>query len=110
MKKITIMAGAVALMATGAAAQTTTQQSVGGPTGDPVYSLRVIGENGVAYNCRAELEQRGGVAVRVCRRAGGTGQGGGNAATVPALIGGLALLAIGGGSDGSSTTSTSGTP
>ncbi|MEL6889472.1 MAG: hypothetical protein AAFO86_12290 [Pseudomonadota bacterium] len=112
----TALAVGVALVAASAVqAQpvATTQASVGGATGDPTYPVRVIGADGLAYNCRPDLTAVDGSPARLCRRA--TGGGGGNAAleggTITAggavAIGVVAIaLVAGSDSDDSTTTST----
>ncbi|MEO0668061.1 MAG: hypothetical protein AAFZ99_09115 [Pseudomonadota bacterium] len=112
----TALAVGVALVAASAVqAQpvATTQASVGGATGDPTYSVRVIGADGVAYNCRPDVTQVDGSPARLCRRA--TGGGGGNGALEGGTItaGGAAAIGVvaialvaGSDSDDSTTAST----
>ncbi|WP_299686749.1 hypothetical protein [uncultured Tateyamaria sp.] len=107
----------VAAMAAQAQPVATTQASVGGATGDTTYSVRVIGADGVAYNCRPDTTTVDGTVARLCRRANaGGGGGGGNGAlqggTITAggaaAIGVVAIALAAGGGDGtdSSTTAT----
>ena len=89
----------------------TTQASVGGATGDATYSVRVIGQDGVAYNCRPDLTTVNGAQARLCRRAGGAGSGGlegGTLAPGTAAAIGVVAIAVVAGSGGSSSTTTTG--
>lgn len=101
--KTSIYATAIAMSLSAAAhAQgVTTEAQVGGATGDQTYSLRVIGANGITYNCRPDLVEQAGQQVRLCRRAGVAGttigstvQNGGFGATGGVIAGVLGLLAI----------------
>ncbi|MEO1777611.1 MAG: hypothetical protein AAFU63_02345 [Pseudomonadota bacterium] len=104
------------MMAPVAQAQTvaTTQASVGGATGDATYSVRLIGADGVSYNCRPDTTTVNGAVARLCRRAtAGGGTAGGDAAltggTVTAGAGiaaGIVVVALVAGSDDSATSST----
>ncbi|MDA7424412.1 hypothetical protein [Thalassococcus lentus] len=88
---------AVSLSNAANAQAVTTQEEVGGSTGDAVYSVRVVGADGVEYNCRPELEQRDGVPTRLCRRHGGsvTGNSMQGSLSTGGLIGGLlAVVAL----------------
>ena len=92
---------AMSLTTTANAQGVTTQAQVGGTTGDQTYSLRVIGANGTAYNCRPNLVEQDGSQVRLCRRAGvagtprlTTGQNTGFGMAGGLLAGVLGLLAI----------------
>jgi hypothetical protein len=113
MKNLMAITAAIALAATAAAAQDTTQASVLGESGDPTYSLQVQGANGVIYNCSPDIETIDGISARRCVTSGGSGLAGAGAGLAggPAIgVGVLALLAIAAGSDGSTSTTTTGSP
>ncbi|MEL7098629.1 MAG: tail fiber domain-containing protein [Pseudomonadota bacterium] len=89
------------------------QAEVGGETGTPGFPVRVIGTDGVAYDCRAGIEDRNGTPTRVCV----TGDddvgtilqfGSLNSGAVGAVVAGAVLLAVleGDGSTGTTTTTT----
>lgn len=111
MKTILTLTTAATLMAGSAFAQTT-QTSVAGASGDPVYSLRVNASDGVTYNCKPEIETIAGVQVRECVRAdrgpGLIAAGEGLTTGAGAAAVGLLVLAVaaGGGGDNSATTTT----
>ena len=76
-----------------AQAQTTTQEAVIGASGDPVYTVQIVGANGVVYNCLPDLVVKDGLTVRQCRRVGT----GGNLELGPgaaAAAAGLVLVAV----------------
>ncbi|MEO0400862.1 MAG: hypothetical protein AAF214_00645 [Pseudomonadota bacterium] len=94
------------------AAQDTTQQSVVGASGNPIYSVQVVGQNGVTYNCLPDLQRIESQLVRRCQRlnaAGGTSNGllGGSLSTgLAAGAVAFVLVAVAAGSDGSTATTT----
>jgi hypothetical protein len=109
MKNIFAISAAVALTATTAFAQDTTQAAVLGESGDATYSLQVQGANGAIYNCAPGIVNIDGVSARRCVTTGGGGLAGAGAglATAPAIgVGVLAVLAVAAASDSSSSTST----
>lgn len=113
MRNLMAITAAVALAATAAIAQDTTQASVLGESGDPTYSLQVQGANGVIYNCVPDIETIDGVRARRCVTTGGSGLAGAGTGLAggPAIgVGVLALVAIAGASGGSSSTTTTGSP
>jgi hypothetical protein len=100
------------LAAGGAFAQTTTQQSVLGVSGNPDYPVQVFGQNGVAYNCEEEIVQLAtGQPARTCIRA--TDAGGSvfdNATALNSAGPAIGLIVVGaalaGSSDGTTSTTT----
>ncbi|GGX62515.1 hypothetical protein GCM10007385_34560 [Tateyamaria omphalii] len=94
----------------GWAQDTTTQQSVVGPSGDAVYSDQILGTDGETYFCRPGLIPRGDQLVRRCRRVTGTGaanaQLAGGALSAPAALAAVAVLVVVAGGSSSSTTAT----
>ena len=119
-----------------ATAQTRQAATQGAATGDPTYSLRVVGSDGVVYKCLPTLEVRGAEQIRRCLQidapvtttqatatgagtATGAAAGAGAGATTSGVLAGTALgaggaaaagalgvLLIVAGSGGSSTTTT----
>ncbi len=77
-------------------------------TGDPVYTDRVIGADGVAYNCRPDPIEQNGQLARSCVRAESGGLAGEGSIGTPAAVGAgvLAVGAVVGGSSSSTTTTT----
>lgn len=74
-------------------------------TGDPVYPDRIIGADGVAYNCRPDPIEQNGQLARSCVRADSEGLAGEGGIGTPAAVG-VGLLAIGAVVDGSSSSTT----
>ncbi|MEQ6247997.1 hypothetical protein ABMC89_03805 [Sulfitobacter sp. HNIBRBA3233] len=107
MKKfVTVLSLLSLTAASGAYAQSTTQQAVLGASADPVYSVRVQGANDVIYNCKPDTTRdAAGTLIRECVRADEdtagvftAGEGIGNAG--PAIAGAIVAVAvIAGGSD-----------
>lgn len=99
-----LAAALTSVCATGAVAQTTTQQGVIGASGNAAYPLQVRGANGIVYDCRNALSETAtGRPARVCVNTSGaaastTGTGllgaGTGVATGTAVAGliGVALL------------------
>lgn len=113
MKTILAITAVVAVTATAAAAQDTTQAGVLGESGDATYTLEVQGANGVMYNCLPSIETIDGVSARRCVTQGsGLANAGNGLTSVPAVAAGLAaVVAIALVSDSStSTTTTTGSP
>ncbi|WP_299141038.1 hypothetical protein [uncultured Tateyamaria sp.] len=89
------------------AAQETTQQTVVGASGDPVYSVQVTGVNGETYNCRPDIQTVNGQLVRRCQRlnvVNGQLLGGSLATTGAIAAAAIVLVALA--SDGGSSTTT----
>jgi hypothetical protein len=113
MKSILSLTAATVLCATAAFAQTATTgtQSVNGASGDAVYSLEVVGTNGVTYNCQPDIVTIDGVSARQCVRAGAGGGNlfeGGLTAGVAAGVVGVILVAAVIADDDDAATSTTG--
>ncbi len=107
MKHILSITAALALTAGAAFAQTTSQHSVIGQSGDADFPLQVQGRNGVTYNCRNEVVVVEGVRARQCIRADGSGllgAGVGMSAGTAFGIGALVLVAAAGNGNSSTTT------
>ena len=107
MKRMLCAVAAVTLMGAPLAAQQTTQERIVGASGDPTYTVRVVGANGESYNCLPSTETLNGQLVRRCQRLGA--QGGqlldGSLTTGGAIAGaGFVLLALA--ADNSTTTTT----
>ncbi len=111
MKRLLTATTALAFCAGAAFAQTTTQQSVQGSSGNAEFPLEVLGGNGVIYACKNEIVTVDGVRARQCIRAGAggglLGAGTGLATGAAVGVGALVLVAVAGNS-GSSTATTSG--
>lgn len=114
MKRLSFAAVTAGLVATAASAQQTTQQSVVGASGDAVYSVQVVGANGLTYNCLPTLDTVAGQLVRRCLQVNAAGVTptpnggllGGTLGTVPiAAVAAVALIAVVA-ADGSSTSTT----
>ncbi|WP_417770666.1 hypothetical protein [Stappia sp.] len=75
-------------------AQTTTQETVIGASGDPVYSVQIVGANGVVYNCLPDLVVKDGLTVRQCRRVGSGGSVTLDGTGPAAIAAGLVLVAV----------------
>ncbi|WP_415920660.1 hypothetical protein [Tateyamaria sp. SN6-1] len=115
---ITVAVAASVFAVADAQAQTvaTTQASVEGASGVQTYSVRVVGANGQAYNCRPDIVTVDGTPTRLCRRAtaggsttGGNALQGGTLGVGGAIGAGIIAIALVSGSDGTTTTTT-GTP
>ena len=92
MKHVLLAAGLCAGLAQPALAQATTEARVIGPSGVPVYTVQVLGANGVTYNCRPDTEERDGQVLRFCRRVEGTAVADGDPfALAPAVLAGGVL-------------------
>jgi len=112
MNRVTTLAAAFCMAASGALAQNATTQAgvePRTPTGNETYSVRVIGANGVAYNCRPQIQNIAGQATRFCVNSTGAtlAQGGLSAAAAGGGLMGAIVLAIVAG-DGATTTTTPG--
>ena len=97
---------ALSLLAAPVAAQETTQQSVIGASGDPIYSVQIAGANGATYNCRPDIQTVGGRLVRQCRRLNGVANGqllGGTLAAPGALAAGAVLVLLAASSSSTTT-------
>ncbi|MGP6086198.1 hypothetical protein [Antarctobacter jejuensis] len=70
MKKLSKIAILFAGLSQAASAQQTTQAEILGPSGDPVYSVQILGADGVTYDCRPETERTVNEILRYCRRVG----------------------------------------
>lgn len=95
-KSIAAGAAALAMTASAAMAQETTTQSVVGQSGNAIYSVEVIGANGVRYHCLPNTSVVDGTNVRRCIRAN-AGAGLGNTpmgAGAAAIAGVLLLVAV----------------
>ena len=66
MKNTLFMALLCAGIAQAGAAQTRQSSVEGATTGDPTYSLRVVGSDGLVYKCLPTLETRGAERIRRC--------------------------------------------
>lgn len=112
MKSILSLTAATMLFATTASAQNvvTETQSVGGATGDAVYSLEVVGTNGLTYACQPGIVTIDGVSARQCVRAGAGGgnlfEGGLTAGVGAGVLGVVLLAALIGDDDAAATTTT----
>ncbi|MBV7393125.1 hypothetical protein [Mameliella sediminis] len=97
MKTFIASVALLAGLAQGAQAQSTTEARVLGPSGVPVYTVQVLGQDGVTYNCRPETEQRDGQEIRYCRRVAGGGVVSGDPFPIGAgavIAGVIALIAV----------------
>ncbi|WP_421907414.1 hypothetical protein [Mameliella sp.] len=98
MKQILLATGLCVGLLQPALAQTTTEARVIGPSGLPVYSVQVLGTNGITYNCRPDTEERDGQVLRYCRRVKDTMVADGDPfALAPMVLTGavLAVFAVG---------------
>ncbi len=93
MKTITTLFAACTLIAGAASAQSTTQQSVLGQSGQDIYTLEIQGTNGVVFNCKPEIISANGVPSRECVRPSGSILGNGSVAAGAAAAG-IALVII----------------
>jgi len=107
MKRMLQTAAAVSLIGAPLAAQETTQQTVVGASGDPVYSVQVSGVNGETYNCRPDIQTVNGQLVRRCQRLNVVnGQLLGGSLTTTDAIAAAAFVFVALAADGGSSTTT----
>ncbi|MEL6449769.1 MAG: hypothetical protein AAFQ19_00800 [Pseudomonadota bacterium] len=104
MKKTFLIPALLAAFATPAFAQDVVQSSIVGPSDDPVYTLRITGTDGQAYDCLPETETRDGREFRICGESQNQLLGGDLGVGAVALAGVVGIILIG--SSSSTTTST----
>ena len=100
MYKVILAAATLTLAAGTVQAQVVQNNVTGQATGDQVYSVEVIGSNGVRYGCLPNVTtNNAGQLVRQCRRLSGSvanpSAGGLNPGAIGIVGLGLAALAIG---------------